>query len=174
MTTPDIWQCLLATQDFGLMHATCDPQAIWWRSLDGQTCRVYSRQAPTDDRWPWLRLQGLTEMPGASQGQVASHHYVVETDVDDANLAALNDWYQNEHLPGLAAVPGTVRARRYARSQGRPKWIACYDLTSPLTLQRPEWLAVRHTDWSSIVRPMFKNTFRTMYTLIDPASNPFE
>jgi hypothetical protein len=162
--TADIWQCLLAAQD--LSRFAIQPNWVAWQSLDGQTVRVHANQAPSEGRWPWVKLQGVTELPGASHGQVTTHHYVVETDVDVAHEAALNDWYQNEHLPGLAAVPGTVRARRYLRTEGRPKWVACYDLTSPETLERAEWLAVRHTDWSSRVRPMFQNTFRTMYRRI--------
>ena len=158
MTPPDLWQCLLAAQDFSMMQGHRASQATWWRALDGQTCRGYRTAAPQDDPWPWIRLQGVTELAGASHGQVATHHYVVETDVDESNLEQLNDWYQNEHLPGLAAVPGTVRARRYARTQGQPRWIACYDLTSAQTLERPEWLAVRHTAWSSIVRRSEEHT----------------
>ena len=34
-------------------------------------------------------------------------HYVVEADVLPESEAQLNAWYTIEHLPGLAAVPGT-------------------------------------------------------------------
>jgi hypothetical protein len=162
--TVDIWQCLLAAQD--VSRLTVPRDGVCWQSLDGQTVRIHAPRAPDEGHWPWLRLQGLAEFAGASHGQAVTHHYVVETDVESQHEAELNDWYQNEHMPGLAAVPGTVRARRYLRTEGRPKWVACYDLTSPETLSRPEWLAVRHTDWSSKVRPLFQNTYRTMYRLI--------
>ena len=43
-----------------------------------------------------------------------------------------NAWYREEHLPGLAAVPGTVGAYRFLRPVGRsPRYVACYDLLSP-------------------------------------------
>ena len=116
-------------------------------------------------------LELLLEKPGPADGEAAPFHYVVETDADDANLAELNEWYQQEHLPGLAAVPGTVRARRYLRTQGKPRFVACYDLVTPAAMEHPAWLAVRHTEWSSRVRPMFRNTFRTLYTRIE--SQPF-
>ena len=163
MTTPLIWQCLIAAQDFNLraQHGPADVQ--WWRSKDGMTCRGYTLTRPVPDTFPWIELQGVVELPGASYGQRADYHYVVETDVDECNVAALEDWYQTEHLPGLAAVPGTVRARRYLRAVGQPRFVACYDLVTPAAMERPEWLAIRHTDWSSRVRPMFKNTFRTLY-----------
>jgi hypothetical protein len=170
MTTPNIWQCLIAAQDLQLWRTTQTANTEWWRSKDGLTCRAYSKTRPEPEQFPWVALEGVVELAGASQGQDAPFHYVVETDVDDANLSELNDWYQQEHLPGLAAVPGTVRARRYLRSQGKPRFVACYDLVSPAAMEHPAWLAVRHTDWSSRVRPMFRNTFRTLYTRIEPGS----
>ena len=40
---------------------------------------------------------------------------------DDAlSEAEFNAWYDKEHLPGLAAVPGVVRAVRLRRLDGRP------------------------------------------------------
>jgi hypothetical protein len=39
---------------------------------------------------------------------------------------------------------------------------------SPQVLERPEWLAVRHTEWSDRVRPHFRNTVRVMFrTVLD-------
>ncbi len=86
----------------------------------------------------------------------------------------LNAWYDQEHLPGLAGVPGTIIAMRFRRASGSPKYLACYDLTTPATLERDEWLAVRHTAWSSRVRPLFRNTRRTMFRRPHsaPASQP--
>ena len=74
-----------------------------------------------------------------------------------------NAWYDREHLAGLAAVPGTVRARRFRSFHGHPRYRACYDLTHPETLCSPPWLAVRGTPWSDRVRPSFFNTRRIMY-----------
>jgi hypothetical protein len=137
-----------------------------WRSADGSLLRAYhgsrSRPGPA-----WQPLQLLQEIAGASAGSPAPFHYVVETDVLPEHAEALNDWYTQEHLPGLAAVPGTVRAARYLRLEGAPKFYACYDLTSPDTLRCAAWLAVRHTAWSSLVRPMFRNTRRTEFVRVE-------
>jgi hypothetical protein len=57
-----------------------------------------------------------------------------------------------------------VRACRWLRAgDASPRYLACYDLTAPDTLERTEWLAVRHTAWSSRVRPLFLNPRRTMF-----------
>ena len=58
--------------------------------------------------------------------------------------ADLNAWYDQEHLPGLAAVPGTVRALRYECRHKGPRYLACYDLHTRETFGSPPWLAVRH------------------------------
>jgi hypothetical protein len=109
------------------------------------------------------RLQALMEIDGASVGMPASHHYVVETDVVPQAEADLNAWYDREHLPGLAAVPGTVRAARYRSLDGGPRYHACYELATQDAFGSAPWLAVRATDWSSRVRPAFVNTRRMMF-----------
>lgn len=111
----------------------------------------------------WRRLSCVQQLDGASFGQTAAYHYVVETDVLPEHEEDLNAWYAHEHLPGLAAVPGTVRAARYVDAGGSPRYYACYDLASPDALGSPPWLAVRGTAWSSRVRPSFRNTRRTMF-----------
>ena len=72
-------------------------------------------------------------------------------------------WYNTEHMPGLAAVPGCVRASRFINHDHGPLSYACYDLVAQETLGSEPWLAVRHTDWSSRARPHFTNTRRTMF-----------
>jgi hypothetical protein len=148
-----------------------------WRTLDGACGRAYD---PGGDRLGWTGLTALQSLRGASAGQEATHHYVVETDVQPGHEDDFNAWYADEHLPGLAAVPGAVAVRRFmrqgTRQAGSPLYLACYDLTTPDTLQRPEWLAVRHTAWSDRVRPCFTNTRRTMHVRADlwRAPNPQE
>lgn len=137
-----------------------------WRSIDGLSVRTYAQSRARPDP-SWQELQPTLAIAGAAAGQVAPFHYVVETDVSPENADALNDWYDREHLPGLAAVAGTVHAARYRRRNGGPAFYACYDLVSPDVLTSDAWLAVRHTDWSSRVRPMFRNTRRTMFRRID-------
>jgi hypothetical protein len=157
-------QCLVVAQDFPRFSQLSQGVPIhWWRSMDGQSFRGYAASNATGDAFPWTTLHMIMQLDGASQGEPANYHYVVETDVADADQADFNAWYETEHLPGLARVPGTIRARRYVRASGGPRYVACYDLVSPAAMERDEWLAVRHTAWSSRVRPLFRNTFRTLY-----------
>ena len=109
------------------------------------------------------RLDLLLDLPGASAGIPAPFHYVVETDVLPEHEADFNRWYDREHLPGLAAVPGTIRARRFRNPEASPRYHACYDIATPTTVGNREWSAVRETPWSGKVRPAFRNTKRTLF-----------
>jgi hypothetical protein len=114
------------------------------------------------------RLAPISEWQGASAHAEAPYHYVVATDVDDENDADFNRWYDTEHLPGLAAVPGAVHCARLSTRDGGPRYHACYDLTAPEVLDCAEWQATRRSAWSSRVRPHFKNPRRIMFrTLLD-------
>lgn len=110
-----------------------------------------------------IELELLTDVPGPSSGASATHHYVVETDVAAASEDEFNAWYDTEHLPGLAAVPGVIRARRYVDRTGSPRYYACYDFAYAQAFESPAWLAVRATPWSSRVRTAFRNTGRHMF-----------
>jgi 4-carboxymuconolactone decarboxylase len=136
-----------------------DVSDIWW-SPDGMWARMYGVGVPPASA---TGLTCLRSIQGASWLEKATYHYVVETDVAEQDEAEFNAWYEQEHLPGLARVPGTVLARRFRRNSGAPRYIACYDLTALATLEHPAWLEVRHTSWSSRVRPLFRNTRRTMF-----------
>ncbi|HBP27889.1 DUF4286 family protein [Advenella sp. FME57] len=111
-------------------------------------------------------LQLTLDLRGQAWDKTATWHYVVETDVDATAEADFNDWYTQEHMPGLAAVPGTVRAMRLHNRDGAPRYHALYLLQAQDIFGSPQWLAVRGTEWSSRVRPHFKNTKRTMFNII--------
>jgi hypothetical protein len=112
------------------------------------------------------RLEKVFDRKGHSHAQAPLFHYVVEMDPDEGWMPELERWYDTEHMPGLAAVPGCIRASRlYNHDQG-PLSLACYDLLSTETLGSEPWLAVRGTPWSDIVRPHFTNTRRTMFEVL--------
>ncbi len=109
------------------------------------------------------RLQQVYSAPGHADRAQPVFHYVVETDPETGWREELERWYDTEHMPGLAAVPGCILAQRYYNHDQGPFSLACYDLTSDEVLGSPPWLAVRHTAWSDVVRPHFTNTKRTMF-----------
>jgi hypothetical protein len=53
--------------------------------------------------------------------------------------SAFNAWYDHEHVPALARVPGVLCARRFRTSASGTKYLALYHLTSPGVVETPEW-----------------------------------
>lgn len=115
------------------------------------------------------RLEKVFDVCGAAHAQSIHAHYVVEMDPEAGWMPELSRWYDEEHMPGLAAVPGTVRARRYLNHDQGPLSLACYDLIATTVLNSPPWLVVRGTPWSDRARPHFTNTLRTMFTTVEPS-----
>jgi len=50
-----------------------------------------------------------------------------------------NDWYDTEHIPDRAAIPGFESARRFVCISGWPKYLAYYDLEEIGVLERPSY-----------------------------------
>ncbi|CAM4177203.1 hypothetical protein [Bordetella muralis] len=149
---------------------------VWWSwpaegastdsrlSTDIGSLQAVLRQSHPDALMVSLAL--TTDVAGHSAGQAAPWFYMVETDIQSGAETDFDRWYETEHLPGLAAVPGTVRARRYLAENSSPRYYACYDLAQREAFGSPAWLAVRATSWSDRVRPNFINTKRTMFHLV--------
>jgi hypothetical protein len=114
------------------------------------------------------RLQLVFRAAGASADMSPAFQYVVETDPAEGWRDEMFRWYDEEHMPGLAASPGCTLARRYLNHDRGPVSLACYDLVTPEATATPAWLAVRGTRWSSRIRPQFRNTLRTMFRSLPP------
>jgi hypothetical protein len=145
-----------------------------WRPMGDAPHRTYLDIIHDNETSPgarWQHLQRIAFIAGASADMVARFHYVVETDVRPEHEADFNAWYQQEHLPGLAMVPGAAQAARFVRRDhlrlGLPKYVACYRLVAPEVLESAPWQAVRHTAWSARVRPCFVNPRRLMFVASD-------
>ncbi len=152
--------CFKAVSDAELYCYLLTPQDALGLAASLEPCATRSL---VDQGLTASAIAPLLHRDGPARGCTADFHYVVETDVDAGPEQELNDWYDTEHLPGLAAVPGCIAAARYRNLSHKPRYIAAYDLTEAGTLERPEWLAVRNTAWSSRVRPNFRNTKRTLF-----------
>jgi hypothetical protein len=74
--------------------------------------------------------------------------------------AEFNDWYDKEHIPALAAVPGVLCARRFRGTSGNRKYVALYHLTAPDVVESAEWKQGRQSDWTSRLQPHFRDHLR--------------
>ena len=99
--------------------------------------------------------------------------YIVHTDIPDNIAGEYNEWYDREHLPRLATVPGVLRARRYNRTFGPgPQYLTAYELTAPEVWESPAAHQARKTPWTEKMRSLFRNTRRSMCKRILPGSRP--
>jgi len=73
--------------------------------------------------------------------------------------ADFNAWYDKEHIPALAAVPGVLCARRF-RGDGNRKYVALYHLDTPDVVESDEWKSARQSDWTSRLQPQFRDHLR--------------
>ena len=111
---------------------------------------------------------------GAAPVPDAPWMYIVHTDIPDHIVAEYNAWYDSEHLPRCAGIPGVLRARRYTAAactsgDTGPKYLTAYEMSGPEIWESPAALQARKTPWTEKMRSLFSNTRRTLYRLAAPA-----
>jgi hypothetical protein len=167
----------LAKQDtFQKMILTCNPQTLdfcGYFYLDApkvmgpvETVAFLGEIASAFSDIEISRLVTQDSIEGYSKALSPVNRYVVEMDPESGWQEELFSWYNEEHLPGLASVPGCIAAVRCINLDRSPFSFAFYDLTNPEVLGCEPWLKIRYTAWSDRVRPHFTNVRRTMFHLI--------
>ena len=74
--------------------------------------------------------------------------------------AEFNAWYDTEHLPRLAALPGVLCARRFKSPGAGHKYVATYHLTSPEVCESAAWKEVSSTPWTQKLLPHMSDRLR--------------
>jgi hypothetical protein len=98
---------------------------------------------------------GNQTAPHDAQGLLVSAMNVApEADVE------FNDWYDTEHLPRLAALPGVLCARRYKSPGAGYKYVATYHLTSPEICASAAWKEASSTPWTQKLIPYMSDRLR--------------
>ena len=82
--------------------------------------------------------------------------------VDPEYEQEFNEWYDNEHIPGLAAVPGTLSARRFRDMKGTHRYLALYHLQSANVPLTAAWKQAAGTPWTERLRPHFRDHLRIL------------
>jgi hypothetical protein len=107
-----------------------------------------------------LRYEGEQLLPGdATAPAGAGGLLVASMNVDPAAEHEFNEWYNAEHLPQLAAVPGVLRARRYHSTapDRERQYLALYHLTGPEVARSDAWTKAADTEWTRRMRPHFRD-----------------
>jgi hypothetical protein len=107
-----------------------------------------------------MRFEGDQILPGdalppAHAGGLLLNAMNIAPEVE----AEFNEWYDKEHIPALAAVPGVLCARRF-RGSGDRRYVALYHLETPDVVESEEWKRARQSDWTSRLQPRFRDHLR--------------
>jgi hypothetical protein len=110
-----------------------------------------------------LRFDGEQTLPGnADSPQGAGGLLVNAMNVVPEHDAEFNEWYDHEHIPALAAVPGTLCARRFRDNTGSHRYLALYHLASPDVPLTAAWKQAAGTAWTERLRPHFRDHLRIL------------
>lgn len=98
-------------------------------------------------------------MPIAGKGML-----LTSMNIDAADEADFNRWYDREHLEERVAIPGFIEARRYVAEQASPKYLCLYSTETIDVLNSEAYRARLNapTDWSKTTMARFKNMIRSV------------
>ncbi|MEK7361217.1 MAG: hypothetical protein AAB133_03965 [Pseudomonadota bacterium] len=119
-------------------------------------------------RWACAQI-----LPGdAPPDPAARTLFVACGDVAAEHEAEFNKWYDTEHIPQLAAVPGVLRARRFFDPNGKPRYVALYELADADVASSASWNAALATDWAKRIDTLTQDSewILKTYVAYDPLS----
>jgi len=107
-----------------------------------------------------MRYEGEQILPGEALPPTEAGGLLLNAmNIAPEREAEFNEWYDKEHIPALAAVPGVLCARRF-RGTGNRKYVALYHLDDPAVVESAEWKTARESDWTTRLKPHFREHLR--------------
>jgi hypothetical protein len=98
-------------------------------------------------------------MPIAGKGML-----LTSMDIDPANEADFNRWYDHEHLEERVAIAGFIEARRYVAESASPKYLCLYSTQNIDVLDSSAYRdrLANPTEWSTATMANFQNMIRSV------------
>ena len=98
-------------------------------------------------------------MPIAGKGML-----LTSMDIDAADEADFNRWYDREHLEERVAIEGFIEARRYVARNASPKYLCLYSTTTIDVFNSTAYKSrlANPTEWSTKTMARFKNMIRAV------------
>ncbi len=130
-----------------------DNLSVWSKRVTGMCNRL-------------MRFEGEQTLPGNQPDPTNAGGLLVNAmNVVPEHEKDFNDWYDNEHIPALSAVPGVICARRY-RGTGNDadarRYVALYHLENPDVANGAAWKAAASSAWTDRLRPHFRDHLRIL------------
>jgi hypothetical protein len=140
-----------------------------YRAIGGENLSPWSKRV-TARVERLMRFEGEQILPGdqlppAECGGLLLNAMNIAPELE----AEFNEWYDKEHIPALAAVPGVVCARRF-RGTGNRQYVALYHLERPEVVESAEWKTARESDWTTRLKPHFRDHLRLVLCRYQRAS----
>ncbi len=155
----------LGAQDGRISVATYDlatlsvMQSPGYLAIGGPNLSPWSKRV-TAKVEPLMRFEGEQILPGDALAPAGAGGLLLNAmNIAPELEAEFNEWYDKEHIPALAAVPGVLCARRF-RGSGNRKYVALYHLDTPDVVESDEWKKARQSDWTSRLQPQFRDHLR--------------
>ncbi len=108
-----------------------------------------------------MRFEGDQILPGDQLAPAGAGGLLLNAmNVTPEFEAEFNEWYDKEHIPALAAVPGVLAARRFRGTSGNRTYVALYHLDGPEVQESAEWKKARESEWTDRLKPHFRDHLR--------------
>jgi len=144
LETPDV----LSTEPYkAIAHENL---SVWSKRVSGMCSRL-------------IRFDGEQILPGDADSPAGAGGLLVNAmNVAAEHDAEFNEWYDHEHIPALAAVPGVLSARRFRDPKGTHRYLALYHLRTPEVTTGAAWKNAASTPWTERLRPHFRDHLRIL------------
>jgi hypothetical protein len=141
----------VATYDLDSLSVLQSPA---YRAIGGENLSPWSKRITGRCRRLLPRFEGEQILPGdATAPQNAGGLLLVGMTPPPQFETEFNAWYDTEHVPALARVPGVLSARRF-RGTDNPKYVALYHLSRPDVVSSADWKrASESTPMPANIRP---------------------
>ena len=131
-----------------------------YRAIGGENLSPWSKRL-TGRVKMLMRYEGEQILPGDQSVQAGAEALLINAmSVAPEHEREFNEWYDTEHIPALAAVPGTLCARRYRGAGAAQKYVAVYHLAAVEVQASAAWKAAANTPWTERMRPHFRDHLR--------------
>lgn len=124
-----------------------DNQTVWTKRVTAMCGRI-------------MRFEGEQLVPGDQAAPGGAGGLLVASMTPDPDAEAeFNDWYDNEHLPNLCAVPGVLGGRRFRATDAgsERRYLSLYHLRDAGVSRSGAWAAAANTPWTERMRPRLRD-----------------
>jgi hypothetical protein len=157
----------VATYDLDTVNVLQTPA---YRAIAGDNLSPWSKRV-TSRVERLMRFEGEQILPGDLVPPADAGSLLLNAmNVDPAAEAEFNEWYDTEHVPMLAAVPGVLCARRFRATSANRRYVALYHLASPDVQATAAWKSAADSEWTRRMRPHFRDHLRLVCARYVPGS----